>query len=69
MVAYTLQQCVDACTLMNFATDNKTCRAIVLSLDLSNNYVNSHKGNCWLKSSVGKELVTDALGTVAVLNL
>lgn len=67
-MAYTLQQCVDACSTMNMVIENKPCKAIVLSENLMQDYMGNGRANCWLKST--SQGVVDKAGvTVAVLKI
>lgn len=70
VVAYTLQQCVDACSTMNFIAGKKTCKAILLNDHLSATYTGpNHRANCWLKTVRGTSyIIKEPVGTVAVLN-
>lgn len=53
IVAYTLQQCVDACSEMNrLANSKNACKGVVMAEDLSRRYLKGERGNCWLKSDV-----------------
>lgn len=51
MVAYTLQQCVDACSTYNQVAGNTTCRAVVLISFLRSSYFGNKGANCWLKKT------------------
>jgi hypothetical protein len=57
MVAYTLQQCVDACGTYNQVAGNTTCRAVVLISYLRDSYFGNKGANCWLKKTSGKAVV------------
>ncbi|KAF2845681.1 hypothetical protein T440DRAFT_472462 [Plenodomus tracheiphilus IPT5] len=67
IVAYTLQQCIDACTTMNEVSGDKKCVAIALNHDLAAAYRNLKGANCWLKSGVGGGRQEDKGVTVAAL--
>jgi hypothetical protein len=57
IVAYTLQQCVDACSEMNnLASARNACKGVVMAEDLSNRYLKGNRANCWLKSKVSGEV-------------
>jgi hypothetical protein len=51
MVAYKLQQCVDACSTYNKVANNTTCRAVVLISYLRASYLGNQGANCWLKKT------------------
>jgi hypothetical protein len=48
MVAYTLQQCVDACSAVN-VDGHRRCRAVVMASAMSAEYA-EYGANCWLKN-------------------
>lgn len=53
-VAYTLEQCLESCSLTNFVQGRTVCVAVVHSPKLSQQYVN-FKGNCFLKTATATE--------------
>ncbi|KAF2829316.1 hypothetical protein CC86DRAFT_453950 [Ophiobolus disseminans] len=70
LVAYTLQQCIDACSTMNYVAKKTTCRAVLLNNRLSSTYSSNHRANCWLKTVAGSAyLSTQPIGTVAMLEV
>jgi hypothetical protein len=67
--AYTLEQCVDACSqysAMNGGA-NTTCKAAVISSDFSARYETANGANCWLKSGSGDASTGQNGYTAAVL--
>ncbi|CAI6342500.1 unnamed protein product [Periconia digitata] len=54
MVAFSLQQCVDACREMNklSSSTEEPCKGVILAEDLKERYINGNRANCWLKSSM-----------------
>ncbi|KAH7392147.1 hypothetical protein DE146DRAFT_634318 [Phaeosphaeria sp. MPI-PUGE-AT-0046c] len=54
MTAYTIQQCIDACSSMSTIPGAPKCRAVAIGKTLSHEY-NVNKGaNCWLKNVTGQ---------------
>jgi hypothetical protein len=54
--AYSVQQCVDACSQWNeSATKNATCLAAVISSKLGVQRTQGTGANCWLKSSTARD--------------
>ncbi|USP80176.1 uncharacterized protein yc1106_07450 [Curvularia clavata] len=51
ILAYTLQQCVDACSNMNIIAGSVKCRAVAMTNGLDYEYQNNIAANCWLKSA------------------
>jgi hypothetical protein len=49
--AYTLQQCIDACSTMNAINKDDGCKAVVLISSLKREYEMNRGANCWLKSN------------------
>jgi hypothetical protein len=49
--AYTLQQCIDACSTMNAINNDDNCKAVVLISTLKREYEMNKGANCWLKSN------------------
>jgi hypothetical protein len=49
IAAYSWQQCIDACSVMNSVNGKDQCKAAVLGSDLSHAYA-SNGANCWLKA-------------------
>jgi hypothetical protein len=47
--AYTLRQCIDACSMLNVVSGKKTCKAIVLDGNMATSYAKPKGANCWLK--------------------
>jgi hypothetical protein len=68
ITAYSLQQCVDACSTMNEVEGTTKCRAVALSQALSDEYGHNRGANCWLKN-VTEPRAGRAKLTVAVLNV
>ncbi|KAH7066642.1 hypothetical protein BKA63DRAFT_522871 [Paraphoma chrysanthemicola] len=68
ITAYSLQQCVDACSTMNEVEGTASCRAVALSQALSDEYGHNRGANCWLKN-VTEPRAGRAKLTVAVLNV
>ena len=67
--AYTLEQCVDACSqysAMHSSIDN-ICKAAVISSDFSGRYETANGANCWLKSGAGNASTGQSGYTAAVL--
>ena len=67
--AYTLEQCVDACSqysAMDSSTNN-TCKAAVISSDFRGRYETANGANCWLKSGAGNASTGQNGYTAAVL--
>jgi hypothetical protein len=64
--AYSLQQCIDACSTMNEVVGPNSCIAISLIEGLASDYRNNHGANCWLKNATSPT-VSWSDGTVAVL--
>jgi hypothetical protein len=52
-VAYTVQQCIDACSTFNQVAGNTTCKAVVIGKALSTDYKTNKGANCWLKNIAG----------------
>jgi hypothetical protein len=50
--AYSIQQCIDACSTYNSIAGEDKCKAVVLNRNLKNMYTENKGGNCWLKSDV-----------------
>jgi hypothetical protein len=50
LTAYTLQQCVEACTLFNLAAGNKTCTQVGHSAHMLE-YYNKWAADCFLKKN------------------
>ncbi|KAH7080893.1 hypothetical protein FB567DRAFT_115092 [Paraphoma chrysanthemicola] len=68
ITAYSLQQCVDACSTMNEVAGTTRCRAVALSQALSDEYGHNRGANCWLKNVTEPRAGRPKL-TVAVLNV
>jgi hypothetical protein len=66
-VAYTLQQCIDACSTYNEVMANNTCQAVVLGEGLASDYRVNKGANSWLKNMAGPS-VTFKGSTFARLN-
>jgi hypothetical protein len=49
--AYSLQQCIDACSTMNAINNDDNCKAVVLISTLAAQYELNKGANCWLKSN------------------
>jgi hypothetical protein len=60
--AYTLEQCVDACSQYNLKAKNDTCQAVVINEDVGFLHSTGNGANCWLKyntkSFTGKGFTT-----------
>ncbi|KAH9869905.1 hypothetical protein J1614_006826 [Plenodomus biglobosus] len=67
IIAYTLQQCVDACSTMNEVAGQRRCVAVALNHDLAAAYRNLKGANCWLKSGVEGGRQPDRGVSVALL--
>jgi hypothetical protein len=67
--AYTLEQCVDACSQYSAMGNgtNATCRAAVVNADFSQQYLSGNGANCWLKSGAGDARTGQTGYTAAVL--
>jgi hypothetical protein len=67
--AYTLEQCVDACSQYSAMSDgtNATCKAAIINAEFSQRYVNENGANCWLKSGAGDAKIGQTGYTAAVL--
>ncbi|KAF2824460.1 hypothetical protein CC86DRAFT_384087 [Ophiobolus disseminans] len=64
--AYTLEQCVDACSQWNAAHGNRGCKGVVISYRVMYKRQTGNGANCWLKSGAeSQESSVD--GTVAIL--
>ena len=50
-VAYTIQQCVDACSNMNVIAGSVKCRAVAMTDGINHEWDNNVAANCWLKSA------------------
>jgi hypothetical protein len=50
-VAYTIQQCVDACSNMNTIAGSVKCRAVAMTDGINYEWDNNIAANCWLKSA------------------
>ena len=62
LVAYTLQQCLESCSLMNIVQGKKVCLAVAHSEKLSQGY-SQYRANCFLKTSAdGKVAQPDWTG-------
>ncbi|KAF2026212.1 hypothetical protein EK21DRAFT_74698 [Setomelanomma holmii] len=68
ITAYSLQQCVDACSTMNEVEGIAKCQAVALSQALSDEYGHNKGANCWLKNVTEPRAGRPKL-TVAVLNV
>ncbi|USP73584.1 hypothetical protein yc1106_00858 [Curvularia clavata] len=50
--AYTLEQCVDACSQYSaMANKNETCKAVVINSQFLQSYETGNGANCWLKGT------------------
>jgi hypothetical protein len=67
--AYTLEQCVDACSQYSAMgnTTNATCKAAVIDGDFGQRYESGNGANCWLKSGAGDASTGQTGYTAAVL--
>ncbi|CAE7174651.1 hypothetical protein P3342_007815 [Pyrenophora teres f. teres] len=67
--AYTLEQCVDACSQYNVIENgmNTTCKAAVVNSDFRKNYESGIGANCWLKGGAGNASTGKTGYTAAVL--
>jgi hypothetical protein len=65
--AYTLEQCVDACSQYSaMGNKNETCKAVVINSQFRQSYETGNGANCWLKgtaenASTGKTGYTAAI--------
>ena len=50
-LAYTMQQCVEACSNMNVIAGSVKCRAVAMTNEVAYEFDNSIAANCWLKSA------------------
>ncbi|KAI8932929.1 hypothetical protein NX059_010400 [Plenodomus lindquistii] len=50
VLAYTLQQCVDACTTYNKMQGTGKCTAVVLDRNMAQKYAANNGATCWLKN-------------------
>ncbi|EOA83796.1 hypothetical protein ACJQWK_01148 [Exserohilum turcicum] len=66
--AYTLEQCVDACSQYSaLSQTNKTCKAAVVNANFRHQYETGSGANCWLKSAAENASTGKAGYTAAVL--
>lgn len=65
--AYTLEQCVDACSQYSAMNASETCKAAVINSDFSARYETENGANCWLKSGSGDASTGQSGYTAAVL--
>jgi hypothetical protein len=65
--AYTLQQCVDACSQWNEVQSSLPCVGIVINSRLGSQRSQGNGANCWLKSSVTLDNVNKEDNTFAQL--
>ncbi|KAI4614657.1 uncharacterized protein J4E87_009458 [Alternaria ethzedia] len=65
--AYTLEQCVDACSQYSAMNASSACKAAVISSDFSTRYETENGANCWLKSGSGDASTGQNGYTAAVL--
>jgi hypothetical protein len=65
--AYTLEQCVDACSQYSAMDANNTCKAAVINSDFSGRYETENGANCWLKGGSGNASTGQSGYTAAVL--
>ena len=49
LVTYTLQQCVDVCSSINWRANNTTCKSAILAKNMAQKYADTDHANCWLK--------------------
>lgn len=66
--AYTLQQCIDACSTMNEVAGEIRCVAAAIGEDISGDYQLNKGANCWLKSRTDPMATADGI-KLAVLRL
>ncbi|KAH7549205.1 hypothetical protein J3E72DRAFT_344457 [Bipolaris maydis] len=66
--AYTLEQCVDACSQYSaMGNKNETCKAVVINSQFRERYETGHGANCWLKGSADDASTGKSGYTAAVL--
>ncbi|EUC48607.1 hypothetical protein COCMIDRAFT_86783 [Bipolaris oryzae ATCC 44560] len=66
--AYTLEQCVDACSQYSVMTNkNETCKAVVINSQFRERYETGYGANCWLKGSADNASTGKAGYTAVVL--
>ncbi|XP_014551604.1 hypothetical protein COCVIDRAFT_30878 [Bipolaris victoriae FI3] len=66
--AYTLEQCVDACSQYSaISYRNETCKAVVISSQFREKYETGYGANCWLKGSADNGSTGKSGYTAAVL--
>jgi hypothetical protein len=51
MYAYSLQQCIDACSTMNLVRGALICKAVALDRDALAAYRKNHGAICWLENA------------------
>ena len=66
MTAYSLQQCIDACSTMNDLAGERRCIAVALNGDLAEWYKANKGANCWLKNA-SRSFMEETRVTVAML--
>lgn len=69
--AYSLQQCIDACSTFNTRGGSTKCAAVVLNADLAKSYDINNGANCWLKDTANLTFdygPGDPGGTIAVFD-
>lgn len=66
--AYTLEQCVDACSQYSaMSNKNETCKAVVINSQFREKYETGYGSNCWLKGSADNASTGKSGYTAAVL--
>jgi len=65
--AYSIQQCIDACSTYNSVAGSTKCRAVAIGADLGHAYEINKGANCWLKESATPLTVNTKPAAIAVL--
>lgn len=69
--AYSLQQCLDACTQYNYMSKSPPCDAIVIEGNLNSGVKGRYKlgngANCWLKQGALESSLMTTQGSTAVV--
>jgi len=61
IIAYTLQQCMDACSTMNVVAGTTRCVGVALNGDMSARYGVGAGANCWLKERVNAQMTEESV--------
>ena len=66
--AYTLEQCVDACSQYSaMGSKNETCKAVVINSQFRERYEMENGADCWLKGTVNSASARKTGYTAAIL--